>query len=88
MGLLLGGSFYAFGLVFMFCEFGEQIKRRSDEINDAICDLDWNTFPLHVQRMMPVILLSVQNPVELTAYGGVRCARLTFKAASFNSFYN
>lgn len=77
MGLLVNGFIGSFGLVFVNCELGEQLKSR----------FDWNTFPLHIQRMIPMILLSVQNPVVLKAYGGVPCSRLTFKTASFNSFY-
>lgn len=84
MGLLIGGTLFSFAVVFMFCEFGEQLRRRFDEINNAICDLDWYTFPPHVQRMIPTILLSAQNPPELMAYGGVSSSRITFKAVSFN----
>lgn len=88
MGLLIGGSIYSYGVVFIFCEFGEQIHSQFDEINDFICELDWFTFPLHIQRMMPMVFLSSQNPAKLSASGGIPCSRPTFKAASFNLLNN
>lgn len=75
-------ALFSFGLVFMFCEFGEQLRTRSDEINDAICELDWDSFPLPTRRMMPIIISITQHPAELVAYGGCLCARNTFKRVS------
>lgn len=79
VGLSIAATLVAFGVVFIFCEFGERISVLSEEINDTICELDWYSFPLHMQRMMPMILLSTQRPITLTAYGGIGCNRTTFK---------
>lgn len=86
MGPLMAGLFHSFALVFVFTECGEHLKSRLDEHNDAITECVWYTFPLKVQRMMPTIFLAVQNPMAISAYGGVPCERTTFKAVSFNPF--
>lgn len=79
LGLLMTAAMFAFGLVFAFCDFGDQLGCRSSEINDAICKLDWNTFPIRVQRMMPMIIHTTQNPAKIKAYLGVPCSRETYK---------
>lgn len=79
IGLPIALGIFSFAPVFMFCEVGEQLNIRSMQINDAICELDWDTFPHQVQRMMPIILLTAQNPVKLEGYGGIICCRGTFK---------
>lgn len=79
VGAAIGTAILSFGVVFMFCETGEQISNRLDEVDDAICEIDWNTFPLRAQRMIPMIILTTQHPLNLAAYGDIACARDTFK---------
>lgn len=73
----------AFGLVFLFTEIGEQLESRSDEIDEAVNELDWNTFPLRAQRMMLIMIVTTQNPIQVTAFGGIPCTRETFKKVLF-----
>lgn len=79
VGVSIAAATLSFGVVFMFCELGEELNGQTKEINDAMWDSDWDSFPLNLQRMMPMILLSTQHPEELTAYGGTLCTRDTFK---------
>lgn len=82
VGVSMAAAALSFGVVFMFCELGEELNGQTKEINDAMCELDWDSFPLNLQRMMPMILLTTQHPKELTAYGGTLCTRNTFKRVS------
>lgn len=70
---------YVFCLHFFYCEFGNQLESKFDEINEALYESDWTSYPAEVQRMMPVILLVSQQPVQLFAYGNYPCSRETFK---------
>lgn len=83
IGLSIAAITMSFGLIFLFCELGEQLSTRSSEIDDAIWELDWNAFPLHVQQMLPTILLITQHPIQLIAYGGIPCTRDNFKKVCF-----
>lgn len=67
------------GVLFIYTEAGEQISTQMDEISDTVNELDWYTFPLQAQRMMPIIILTTQHPPVLAAYGGILCTRETFK---------
>lgn len=58
IGIPIALGIFSFAPVFMFCEVGEQLNSRSIQINDAIRQLDWDTFPHQVQQMMPIILLT------------------------------
>lgn len=70
---------YIFGEVFLICEVGNHLNIKFETINKAFYDLDWNTFPDKIQRMMPPILHFSQEPVQLSAYGNYPCTRDMFK---------
>lgn len=74
---------YGFGLIFMYCEIGNNISVKFYGINNALYDLDWNTFPQAIRRMMPTILIVSQQPQQLTAFGGGKISRETFKRVIF-----
>lgn len=86
MGLLSGQIIYSFGLVFMYCELSEQIKMQFEEVNSTLYELNWYTCPMRVQRMMTMIVLMVQQPVDLMAFGGIPCSRQTFKSVHFTQY--
>lgn len=74
---------YAFGLVFMYAEFGNQISSQFDKIFDGFFEFDWYTFPLEIQQLMSTIIITAQKPMELRALGGTPSSRMTFKAVIF-----
>lgn len=70
---------YGFGFVFIYCEAGNQIAGKFDEVDEAFYNLEWDIFPEKIQKMMPIILHVTQQPVQLKAYGNFECSRNTFK---------
>lgn len=78
--------FYSFGLLFVYCEIGERINSFFGEINDDFYELEWENFPLSIQRMMPTVLINTQQPVQLEAFGNFPCTRLTFKDVSSKQY--
>lgn len=63
-------------LAFIPCELGERVRNAMSEINDSINQFYWYLFPMKVQKMLPIILLSVQQPVEIQCFGSITCTRI------------
>lgn len=77
--MLVFRPLYSFGFLFIYCELGNQMSSHIDEINEMFYNLQWQTFPPHVQELMPFILLATQQPSEFKAFGNYPCTRDTFK---------
>ena len=74
--------------IFIFCHFGERASGESSEMGDEIYQrIDWYTFPLDIQRMIPTILIGAQEPVILRGFGNVTCTRDAFKKVKFYAQY-
>lgn len=70
---------WALILTYLPCEFGEQLSNGIVEIDDCIDQFNWYLFPLEIRQMLPIILISVQQPVEIRFFGSVACNRDSFK---------
>lgn len=88
MSLLLMEACCAFGFVLFVCEIGQRFSVQFDDVMLVIDQFDWNTFPINVQRMLPIIMLNAQEPVELECFGSVMCSRATFKGVSASNIFN
>ena len=49
------------------------------DLNDAIYQLDWYTFPSEIQRMLPTLMINAQQEVNIKGFGNVLCTRETFQ---------
>lgn len=78
-------AFFAFGVVFMSCEIGQRMTNAFEEVEDVTCQNSWYLFPLNVQRMFPMIIISLQETVELPIIGTVACGRDTFEKVIRNT---
>lgn len=81
-------TFYSFVMIFWYCEYGERICSRFDEINDVIHQTDWYLLPVKMQKMIPTILIAAQRPVLLMGFGNVACTRENYKKVKFISVPN
>lgn len=72
-------AFYAFGIVIIICELGQRLTNAFEEIGDVIDEFEWNLFSLEIQKILPTILMVVQQPVELRYFGSTSGLRETFK---------
>lgn len=52
--------FYAFLMIYLYCECGEQISNRFDEVADSFYQMNWYSFPIKMQKMIPTILIAAQ----------------------------
>lgn len=70
---------YAFGVMFIICELCQRANISFDECNDMIVQFDWYLLPADVQRMLTLILIFEQQPIEVICFGSTACNRETFK---------
>lgn len=77
--VVMSKSTFSFGLVFLYCEMGQQIAVHFDKVDETILEMDWYLFPIKTQRMLPTILMVTQEPVQLQGFGNVPATRATFK---------
>lgn len=67
------------GSLLITCEFCQQISNAFGEINDDTQHLFWYRYPDEIQRILPMISMATQQPVEFRCIGSVSCSRETFK---------
>lgn len=63
----------------MFCEVGERFISGFENVHTEICKSDWYTFPLEIQKIIPILSLSLRNPVMIEGVGNIKCTREDFK---------
>lgn len=79
---------YSFGLICAYCEMCEEITSGFEDVSDAIYQLDWYTYPLDIQQMLPIVLNYAQQPVQTVAFGNIPCTRDTFKKVNHINTYS
>lgn len=52
------------------------------DIDEAIYQSEWHSFPESVQRMLPIIINNAQQPVIITGFANVEYTRETFDSVS------
>lgn len=69
-------------LAFIPCELGKRINDAFVEINDLMDQFDWHLFSVEYVKMLLIILITVQQPVEIICIGSISCTREAFKKVS------
>lgn len=79
---------YVSGVMFAYCEMGEQVTSAFEEIEHMLAELDWHLFPSEIQRMMPMLLMVARQPVDFMGYGNLPASRYTMQRVRIqNIFY-
>lgn len=71
--------FWAFVLVFLFCEFGEMVSDEFEEFNDELDQSDWYSFSVEMQRIFVILTINAQQSTYIKGFANVLCVRPTFK---------
>lgn len=79
-------AFWSFGGIFFYCEFGERLGQLFVEVDDTIYQLDWYLYPEEIRRMLPTLIINVQEPMEIECFGSLSCCRDAFKQVSRSVF--
>ena len=75
-------GFWALNLVYAVCEFPQRICDEYNGINATLCQIDWHLAPIEIQRMLLIIFLYTQQPLEIQFFGSFSCSREQFKRVS------
>ena len=73
---------YAFGILLICCEMGQQINLAYDECSQMIDQFDWYLLPYNIQRLLPTIINFAQQSVDIKCFGSTTLDRDTFKYVS------
>lgn len=73
------GLFVTAILLFASCELVGRISQEFNDICDMVDQFDWYRFPCEMQKILPIIMMSTQQPVEFECFGSIACNRETFK---------
>lgn len=76
---------YASFVIFMICEPSQQLSNAFEQITADIENLEWYLYSHEIQRMLPIVLLVSQRPIELECFGSIRASRKTFKKVSYST---
>lgn len=89
--LVIGMSFsasYAFGSIFFVCELCQQVCDGFEGMNETMDQFCWPLYPIKIRRLLPIVIIFTQQPIEFRVFGSIACCRDSFKeVSSINQIY-
>lgn len=70
---------YAFGAVFVICELCQRMSNGCEKFNDTIDQFKWYLFPAKLRKILPTVVMYVQQPNAVECFASIACDRETFK---------
>lgn len=80
--------FWSFATIFFFCENAERVTGRFEEIDDSICQSDWYSYPIELQRMIITVMMGTQKPVIVRGFGNLLFTRQSFKQVNLRKSFD
>lgn len=74
--------FNNFTIAFIYCEFGERLGIGFSDSYGIMCQFEWHSFPIEIQRMLPNVMIIAQQPSPLHNLGSFTYSRETYKKVS------
>lgn len=74
--------FWSFASMFLLCEYGQMVTTRFEDIDEAVYQSEWHSFPDKIQRILPTIINNTQQPVIISGFCDVEYTRETFDSVS------
>lgn len=68
--------------VFAACEIGQRYSNAFSGVEFVFDQFNWYLLPIRIKRILPTILLYVQQPIEIQFFGSLSCSRELFKQVS------
>lgn len=75
----------ALGFIFLICDLGYRISNAFGKIDYTIVKLNWYKFPIEIKKLLPILIIGAQQPVELEVFGSVSCSYEIFQTVSLNN---
>lgn len=82
LSLALADATIATIVIFVACELGQRVSDAFEEIVDEFNKFHWYRFPNEMNRLLPIILITAQTPVEVEVFGGITLCRVVMKTVS------
>lgn len=73
-------------VIFGFCEYGEMLSEQFDAVGDKLCQCDWYTFPIKLQRIFLIVVVNAQQMTVIYCFENTPCARDTFKKVNLTIY--
>lgn len=71
--------FWTFVLLFILCYAGEEVSATFEDVADEIYQCEWDSFPYQIRRILPIVMIVAQDPVQIKGYGGIPCSLDRYK---------
>lgn len=75
-------AIYAFSFVFVVCELCQRLTDGFNGVSKMFHAIDWLSFPMEIQRLLPIFIAISQQPIEIKVFGSITNSRETFKRVS------
>lgn len=69
-------------MVFVVCELSQDLCDKYGGVDDSFGQFCWYRFPDEIKRMLPMVILFIQEPISIGCFGSIECSRETFKNVS------
>lgn len=63
----------------VICFWSDEVTIKFGRLNESICECSWYELPMETQRLLPIMLMNIQRPVNMKGYMNVRCTRESVK---------
>lgn len=71
--------FTLFGVLFIFCNFGELVTAQFERFNRRLYRYKWYSLTIEMQKMYLIFVANTQQPVILSSFARIECTRETLK---------
>lgn len=75
---------WSFAIIFVVCEFGQQLTHQFVLFDEELCQFNWYLLPIELQRMLVIIMANAQQASFMQGYGNIQCTRGSFKQVRDN----
>lgn len=73
-------------MIFLTCESGERLTNQYDIFEYEYDQCNWYSFPLEIQRTLPILISSHQRPAMVQGYAHTVCRRASCATVTFLRF--
>lgn len=68
-----------FECLLFFCYFGQRVTSAFSSLSEFIYTLDWQSFPIGMQKYISLIMQYSQKPVYIRGLGSIHCTLEVFQ---------
>lgn len=70
---------WSFVIEFHAWNLGEQVCTHFEAIHDTLLESEWYSLPIEIQKLLPVLMMTTQQPVSVSGFANTILAWETFR---------